>query len=140
MANGYGKPLPRIDDVNRPYWEAAKRHQLLLQRCEECGHHRHPPGEICPSCLSDSFAWVRASGRGVVYTWTVFHQVYHQAFAKDVPYAVVVVELDEGPRLITNLLHCRIEDIKVGMPVEVVFDDVTEEITLPKFRPRPSRE
>ena len=77
--------------------------------------------------------WVKASGRGEVYTWTVFYQVYHQSFAKDVPY-VVVVELEEGPRLITNLVQCKIEDIEVGMPVEVAFDDVAEEITLPKFR------
>jgi len=129
------KPLPRIDEVSRPYWDAAKRHELLLQKCEECGHYRYPQGETCPSCLSDRLEWVKVSGRGSVYTWTVFHQVYHPAFKEDVPYAVVAVELEEGPRIITNLVDCKIGDIKVGMPVEVVFDDVTEEITLPKFRP-----
>mgnify|MGYP001040349366 CR=1 FL=1 len=129
------KPSPRIDEVNRPYWEAAKRYELLLQKCEECGYYRYPPGETCPSCLSDKLGWVKVSGRGSVYTWTVFHQVYHPAFKENVPYAVVAVELEEGPRIITNLADCKIEDIKVGMPVEVVFDDVTEEITLPKFRP-----
>lgn len=129
------KPLPHIDEVSRPYWDAAKRHELLLQKCEECGHYRYPQGETCPACLSDRLEWVKVSGRGSVYTWTVFHQVYHPAFKEDVPYAVVAVELEEGPRIITNLVDCKIGDIKVGMPVEVVFDDVTEEITLPKFRP-----
>lgn len=135
MSDKYEKPLPRIDETNRYYWEAARQHELMLQRCQECGQYRYPPGDSCPRCLSDSMVWVKASGQGTVYTWTVFHQVYHPAFAKDVPYAVVAVALEEGPRLVTNLVDCKLEEIKVGMPVEVVFDDVTEEITLPKFRP-----
>ncbi len=134
MSEKNQKPLPRINKISRPYWEAAKQHELLLQKCQACGHYRYPPGETCPSCLSDRLEWVKASGRGVVYTWTVFHQVYHPAFEKDVPYAVVAVELEEGPKLLTNLVDCKVEAIDIGMPVEVVFDDVTEEITLPKFR------
>jgi len=135
MTEKYEKLLPRIDEMSRPYWEGAKRHELLLQKCEECGHYRYPQGETCPSCLSDRLEWVKVSGQGSVYTWTVFHQAYHPAYKDDIPYAVVVVELEEGPRMITNLVNCRIEDIKMGMPVEVVFDDVTEEVSLPKFRP-----
>ena len=135
MGDKYKELLPHIDEVSRPYWEAAKRHELVLQRCQECGYYRYPPGEVCPYCLSTRLLWVKASGRGTVFTWTVFHQVYHRAFAKNVPYAVVAIELEEGPRLVTNLVDCKNEDIEVGMPVEVVFDDVTEEITLPKFRP-----
>lgn len=135
MSEQYEKLLPRIDEMNRPYWEGAKRHELLLQKCQECGHYRYPPGETCPSCLSDRLEWVKVSGRGSVYTWTVFHQAYHPAYKDDIPYAVVAVELEEGPRIITNLVNCRIEDITMGMPVEVVFDDVTEEVSLPKFRP-----
>lgn len=135
MSEKYEKLLPRIDEMSRPYWEGAKRHELLLQKCQECGHYRYPPGETCPSCLSDRLEWVKVSGRGSVYTWTVFHQAYHPAYKDDIPYAVVVVELEEGPRMITNLVNCRIEDIKMGMPVEVAFDDVTEEVSLPKFRP-----
>jgi hypothetical protein len=78
---------------------------------------------------------VKVSGRGTVFTWTVFHKVYHPAFSADAPYAVVAVELEEGPRITSNLVDCPLEDIRIGMPVEVVFDDVTGEITLPKFRP-----
>lgn len=135
MSEKYEKLLPRIDEMSRPYWEGAKRHELLLQKCQECGHYRYPPGETCPSCLSDKLEWVKVSGRGSVYTWTVFHRAYHPAYKDDIPYAVVAVELEEGPRMITNLVNCRIEDIKMGMPVEVAFDDVTEEVSLPKFRP-----
>ena len=135
MSGGFEKPIPHIDDTSRPYWEAARRHELVLQKCQECGHFRYPAGENCPSCLSDRSEWVKASGRGKVYTWTVFHKVYHPAFINDAPYAVVAVELDEGPRMLTNLVDCKLEDIKVDMPVEVTFEDVTGEITLPKFRP-----
>jgi len=134
MNDNYQKPLPHIDEVNRPFWEAAQRHKLILQKCQGCGHYRYPPGETCPRCLSDRLEWVKASGRGIVYTWAVVHQVYHPAFANDVPYAVVTVELEEGPRILTNLVDCHIEDIAIGIPVEVVFEDVTEEVTLPKFR------
>ncbi len=136
MSDEYQKPLPYISELSRPYWNAAKRHELALQRCQECGHHRYPAGDTCPRCLSDRLAWVKASGRGTVYSWVVFHQVYHPAFADDAPYAVAVVELEEGARLVSNLVNCKAEDIEIGMPVEVVFDDVTEEITLPKFQPR----
>jgi len=135
MTGEYSKPLPGVDDVNRPYWEAAKRHELVIQKCRHCGHHRYPPGTNCPECLSDDPEWVKVSGRGTVFTWTVFHKVYHPAFIGDAPYAVVAVELEEGPRITSNLVDCPLEDIRIGMPVEVVFDDVTGEITLPKFRP-----
>jgi uncharacterized OB-fold protein len=89
----------------------------------------------CPLCLSDKLQWIKVSGKGKVYTFTVFHQVYHQAFSKDVPYSVALVELEEGPRMITNLVDCPFNNITIGMPVEVVFKDVTEKISLPQFRP-----
>ena len=139
MSGEYIKPLPEINELNYRYWEATKRHELVLQKCMECGHYRYPPGDTCPSCLSDRLEWVETRGRGTVYSWVVFHQIYHPAFAEDIPYTVVAVELEEGPRLVTNLLDCKPEDIEVGMPVEVVFDDVTDDITLPKFRPLTGR-
>lgn len=135
MSTEYRKPLPGVDEISRPYWEAAKRHELVMQKCRQCGHYRYPPGINCRGCLSDDLEWVTVSGRGTIYTWTVFHKVYHPAFAADAPYAVVAVELEEGPRVTSNLVDCPLEGIRVGMPVEVVFDDVTEEVTLPKFRP-----
>jgi uncharacterized OB-fold protein len=135
MSEKYIKPLPELDKINRPYWEAAKLHKLVLQRCQQCGNYRFPPVEICPYCHSSQMDWMRASEYGKVYTWTVIHQAFHLAFTGEVPYAVVAVELEEGPRLITNLVNCKLEEIQVDMPVEVVFRDVTEEITLIFFQP-----
>ena len=135
MSQPAAKPLPQIDEQTRPFWEAARRHELVLQRCRECGSYRYPPGENCPECLSDDLEWARVSGRGTVFTWTVFHRVYHPGFVNEVPYAVVAIELEEGPRMTSNLVDCKLEDIKIGMPVEVVFEDASDEISLPKFRP-----
>ena len=134
MTEAYNKPVPQINKINRSHWEAAKQHTLMLQRCKICGHYLYPPGESCRSCLSDKLEWVEVSGRGTIYTWTVFHHVYHPAFKDKVPYAVVNVELEEGPRINSRLLDYKTEDIKIGLPVMVAFEDVTSEITLPMFR------
>jgi len=90
---------------------------------------------ICHECASDDLEWTGVSGRGTVYTWTVFHRAYHPAFVAEVPYAVVAVELEEGPKMLTNLINCPLSDIKIGMLVEVVFETMNDEISLPKFRP-----
>jgi len=132
----YPKPLPRITPDNRPFWEAARRHELHLPRCLDCQRPWWPPGPVCPDCLSARHEWTRVSGRGVVSSWVVFHKLYFPAFADDIPYAVVQVELEEGPRLISNLVGVKNEEIRLGMPVEIVFDDVTPEISIPRFRPR----
>jgi uncharacterized OB-fold protein len=134
MTTEYRKPLPRVTADNRPFWDATKRHELRLQRCGACGRFRYPPAPVCPNCLSEDAEWTRVSGRGMVTTFIVMHKVYFQSFAGDVPYNVVQVELEEGPRLTANLVDIRNEQITVGMPVQVVFDDVTPEITLPRFR------
>ena len=133
----YPKPLPRITPDNRPFWEAARRHELRLQRCGECGQVWYPPGPVCPGCLSERSEWHRLGGRGKVSSWVVFHQKYFESFAADIPYNVVQVELEEGPRLLANLVGVPYDAIEIGMPVAVVFDDVTPEISLPRFRPIP---
>ena len=132
----YAKPLPEITPAMRPFWEAARQHELVVQRCTACGAHRFPARDICSRCLSRDAEWVRSAGRGAVFSWAVMHQVYHPGFAGDVPYALVVIELDEGARLVSNLVDCPVDAIRAGMGVEVVFDDVTPDVTLPKFRPR----
>lgn len=131
----YSKPLPLIDKRSRPFWEAAKRHELVMQRCLNCGLFRNPPAELCPACLSSRAEWSRVSGRGTVYSWIVYYRAFHPAFAKAVPYAVALIELEEGPRLFSNIVGCKLEDIHIGMQVEVAFEDVTQEVALPKFRP-----
>lgn len=130
----YVKPLPRVTADNRPFWEATKRHELRLQRCGSCGRFRYPPAPVCPDCLSDRAEWTRVSGRGTITTFIVMHKVYFASFAADVPYHVVQVQLEEGPRLTANLVDVPNDQIRVGMAVEAVFDDVTPEITLPRFR------
>jgi uncharacterized OB-fold protein len=130
----YTRPLPRVTDLNRPFWEATRRHELRLPRCDACGRFRYPPGPVCPDCLSERSTWTRVSGRGRVTTWVVFHQKYFESFAADLPYHVVQVELEEGPRLTANLVDVPNGELRVGLPVEAVFDDVTPDITLVRFR------
>ena len=130
------KPLPEITPEMALFWEAARRHELVVQRCRGCGARRFPAREICSRCLSRDAGWERVSGRGSVFSFAIMHQVYHPGFADAVPYAIVVVELEEGVRMLSNLVDCPVERIEIGMPVEAVFEPVTPEVTLPKFRPR----
>lgn len=135
-SRSYDKPLPRITPDNRPHWEAAKRHELALPRCDDCQRFYWTPGPVCPFCFGDNLSWATVSGRGTVSTFVVYHRAWFTSFKDDLPYAVVQVELEEGPRLTSNLVEIPPEDITIGMPVEVTFDDVTDEITLPKFKRR----
>ena len=130
------KPLPQISPDMAPFFEAARRKQLVVQRCAECGALRFPARAICSRCLGRDATWIPVSGRGSVFSYTVMHQAAHPGFAAEVPYAVVVVELDEGVRMLSNLLECPVERVRIGLPVEAVFDDVSADVTLPKFRPR----
>ena len=127
------KPVPTED--THPYWEHCAEHELRMQRCEECGHIRFPPSVLCPRCLSEESEWTRLSGRGRVWSWVVFHRAYYPGYAADVPYNTAIVELDEGPRMHSNIVDCENDDIHIGMPVEVVFERLDDELWLPKFRP-----
>ena len=134
-AKTYKKPLPRLDEESRGYWEALARHELYVQRCRACGTTRFYPRAVCPKCLSADTAWVRASGKGTVYSFTVTHQNQAPGFREELPYVLAIVELAEGVRMMTNVVGCPPDMVRIGMPVEVVFDDVTPDVTLPKFRP-----
>jgi uncharacterized OB-fold protein len=129
------KPLPRIDEESKGYWEACQRRELVVQRCGACRALRHYPRALCPACLSDAVEWVRASGKGTVYTFTVTYQNQAPGFRDQLPYVLAYVELEEGVRLLTNIVDCDPEAVRIGMPVEVVFEDATAAVTLPKFRP-----
>jgi len=131
------RPLPRIDEETRGYWEAVVRHELFVQECGACRVRRFPPRAVCPACLSSSTTWIRASGRGTVYSFTVTHQNQAPGFRERLPYVLAVVELEEGVRLMTNLVGCAPDAVRIGMAVEVEWEDVTPEVTLPLFRPRP---
>lgn len=130
----YDKPLPQITPESKEFWQGCRRHELLIQKCRRCGTFRHYPRIMCPNCGSWDTEWVKVSGRGKVYSWTITYQPFHPSFAKDIPYASVIVELDEGVRLMTEIVDAKPEELYVGMPVKVTFQDVTKEISLPKFR------
>lgn len=134
----YQKPLPEITDANRPFWDGLRAGQLLLQKCDRCGHVRYPISHVCPECLEAGHEWVPMSGRGEVFSYVVFHQVYNKAFADDVPYNVALVQLDEGPRMFSNVVGVPNDEVAVGTRVRLVFDPVTEEVTLPRFTPETS--
>jgi uncharacterized OB-fold protein len=134
ISQPYDRPLPAITSLNRPYWDGLLEHRLMLQRCQLCGRHWHPAGPWCPFCWSRERAWTQVSGRGRVSSWVVFHQPYFRAFADDVPYHVAEIELDEGPRLLSTLVGVPNDEISLGLEVEVFFDDVTEGLTLPRFK------
>lgn len=129
------KPIPRVTKELAPYFAAASRHQLVVQRCSGCGLLRFPPREICSQCWSRDAEWVPVSGRGELLSFYLMHQVYHPGFAGEVPYPVVLVKLAEGPKLLSNLVDCPPGKIRIGLPVEVVFEKLSDEVTLPKFRP-----
>lgn len=121
------RPLPSIDADSEPFWEACRASRLLLQKCARCGLTRYPPRPMCPRCSSLESAWIEAVGSGSVYSWAVAHDRAAPS------YAMVLVELDEGPRVFSNLLDVAPNAIQVGMRVEVVFKKVSELITLPYF-------
>jgi len=131
----YQKPLPIRTADNARYWDSAREHALEMQRCGRCGKFRYPPAPYCPRCLSDQFEWQRISGRGTIYSFIIVHQRYDPSFADELPYNVAIVQLEEGPRLVTNVVGIPHQDLEVDMPVRVTYDDVTEEFTLPKFTP-----
>ena len=132
----YKKPLPKIDEESKGFWEACRRHEFALQRCRNCGELRYYPRAVCPECMSGEVEWIVASGRGEVYTFTATHQNQMPGFREDLPYVLAYVKLDEGLLVLTNVVECPVDRVRIGMPVEVVFEDVNDEIAIPRFRPR----
>jgi uncharacterized OB-fold protein len=128
--------VPAVTPLTEPYWAGARRGELLIQRCSACGHLWHPPLPRCPECHGASLSWIPVSGRGHVYTYTVVYHATHVAMQDRLPYISALIQLEEGPRVLTNLVHCLEEDVKVDMPVRVVFEPLTEEISLPQFEPQ----
>lgn len=128
------RPIPVPDERSAEFFKAAKQGRLLIKRCPRCGRSLAPQREICDGCSNEALEWTPASGKGSIYSFVVMHQVLHPAFRDEVPYNVIVVELDEGPRLTSNLVGTPNSDIRVGDRVEAVFEDLSEEVAVPKFR------
>jgi len=130
------KPVPVPDADSRPFWEGCREHRLRIERCADCGTARFPPAGMCPRCRSSRHEWFTASGRGTVFSWIVVrHPVPKDMYAGEVPYVVALVDLEEGVRMPTNIVGCEPGAIRAGMPVHVVFEDVSADVTLPRFRP-----
>ncbi|MER7351009.1 Zn-ribbon domain-containing OB-fold protein [Streptomyces aurantiacus] len=131
--------LPEADAFTRPYWDAAAEGRLLIRRCHApaCGRAHHYPRECCPRCWSEDVTWERASGRATLYTWSVVHRNDLPPFGARVPYVAAVVDLAEGPRMMTELVDCEEPAaLRPGLPLEVAFRERAEGVTVPVFRAR----
>lgn len=136
MSTQSRRPLPAVDDLTRPFWEAAKQHQLVMQRCQTCGYFNHPPKPTCDACLSSQLAFEPVSGKGTVFSFAIMHQPNIAGFEGQIPYLNVMVELDEQPMLllVSQLPGSERDNVHVGRRVEVYFEDIDEETSLPQFR------
>jgi len=132
--DSHPKPLPVVTEENRPFWEGCRQGKLLLQYCDQCQQHQFYPRLYCMHCGSSNVRWVSASGRGVIYSYTVIHQNKSPEFVQDTPYNVVVVQLAEGPRLMSTIVETDLAELRIDLPVTVVFDVVSEDIHLPRFK------
>jgi uncharacterized OB-fold protein len=130
----YTKPLPALDNWNRPFWAACREERLVAPECADCGHVFFPPGPVCPHCLSRKLQWRQLAGIGRVESWVVFHQLYYKGFADELPYNVAMIRLDEGARLLSNVVGIPNDKLHADMKVSVVFEKANDEITIPKFR------
>ena len=129
------KPVPTISGETRPFWEACRREELLIQSCRSCGEYQFYPRGICASCWGTELDWVHARGKGTVWAFTVTYQNRAPGFADELPYVLALVELDEGVKMFTNIVHCDPADVTIGMQVEVTFVQASDRIRIPYFKP-----
>ena len=125
---------PTVNEVNRPFWEGCRRGQLLMQRCGHCRGLRYPASIICQECLSREAEWTAVSGRGKVFSFVVFHRAYHPAWEGKVPYNVALIELDEGPIMLSNVVDVDNAKLAVGQPVQVAFEKLDDDLAIPVFK------
>lgn len=136
MSKHTGKFLPVPTPCTLPYWEGCKLHELRLQHCSQCDTRQFYPRSICSSCSSSELDWVAVSGRGTVLTWTIVRHPVSHAYADEVPYIIALIELEEGPVMMAQVIDCEPEAIQTGLPVDVCFEEWTGDITMPNFRLR----
>ena len=134
MSEDYTKPIPEPSIDSQPFWDALNEGRLVFQACGDCGKLRHYPRPICDECYSDHVEWKTSNGKGVIYSWTETHHPFHIGFRGKTPYILVTAEFDGGVRMQTQLLGAKVEDLKIGMHVEVVLTKATEDLTLPLLR------
>jgi len=133
------KPLPEVTPVTKAFWDAAAEGKLVMQKCRDCGAWVWCPRPVCGECGSDKLAWSELGGRGEVFAFTVIREVVGRAlrgFEPEIPYVTAWIDLEEGPRICSNVVGCPVEKVKIGMPVDVLFEESRDGIFLPKFKPR----
>ncbi len=128
-------PPPLADATTLPFWQAASEHRLVVQGCTACGHTRLPPAPVCPECRSDAADWQEVPGRGEVYTYTLVHRPI--AGGQELPFVIAVIALEEagGVRIISNLVGASPDEVEIGLPVELVWEDMSADLAIPRFRP-----
>jgi uncharacterized OB-fold protein len=131
----YQKPLPVPDEASQPFFAGAREQRLMIQRCSTCDAVMWPVKTHCTNCLGTEITWVQASGQGSLYSFVLMHQIFHPGFANEAPYNIAEVDLAEGLRIITNIVGCPNDQLRIGMPLEATFEAITDDITLPKFKP-----
>ena len=137
MTSGYNKPVPVPQGASDYYWEKAKAHELWLRQCDDCGNAYFYPRDISPCCFSKNTSWIQASGKATLFTFAIVHRPPHPGFREIAPYVTAIVELEEGPKFPTNIVidDPTPENLQIDMALEVTFDDITDTIALPKFKP-----
>ncbi len=135
MSQTVSRPVPVPDDISGPFFDGAREGRLMLQHCGRCGRWSFPVRERCPHCLAPGLEWRAASGRGTLYTFAIMHQVMHPGFAAEVPYNVSQIDLDEGVRMVANVVGVANEELRIGMRLEAVFETAGEGVRVPRFRP-----
>jgi len=130
------RPLPEITELTEPFWTAAKAHRIEIQRCDDCGAYRFPPEYGCAACSSMKYTWTEVSGRAELYTWTAVYPPLLPYFAERAPWPLAFVQLEEGPRMATNLPGIDLSDYEIGMALQAAFEDINDEITLVVFKRR----
>ncbi|MDA8138352.1 MAG: enoyl-CoA hydratase-related protein [Desulfobacteraceae bacterium] len=129
------KPIPMIEPWSKEFWKGTKQGRLLIQHCNDCQANIFFPKKLCPECWSKNLSWIPAGGKGTVYTFSVMLDMVEPRFMADLPYVLAMVDLDEGIRMTTRIVHCKPEAVAIGMPVEVIFEDISAECALPMFQP-----
>ena len=128
--------LPIMDAESEPFWAATKERKFLIRHCSACGRNHFYPRHYCPHCWSEACEWRAASGNGRIYSYTVIHHNDVPPFKEMLPYIVALIDLDEGVRVTANIVECTPDVVHVGLPVEVIYEHINDDITLPQFRPK----
>jgi hypothetical protein len=131
----YTKPIPVPSKETKPFWDAARERRLVMPACTSCGTFRFPVSRFCRACGKPGYEWRTVAGTGRLYSYVTYHRAYHPGFVDELPYVVGLVELDEGPRIISNIVGIAPDAVRCDMKVSVQFDSITPEVALPKFAP-----